>query len=359
MAFVTLRFALFLLGLIRAVSAFGADFYDEKYWEHENKLSLEGLKPFCIPVSEEERDPDFATPRSDFVADRSKLGALILRGPTKEGLVEQVAALRVWTSRVGDPLAAAPSGTDYHTAKDGSFWVSLVGSAPSSVLSQHDFYPAHRGPNCWNSALVLSKLLPHHRYTSDREFDYWMTSPLCQSVKVPEPGDIASLFGTQEGGNCGLIHAYIHLTDQLVFSKDGVENCRRYALEPARVIRERYVEASSACPVGVRYFRCHSLQSYLEEARPERLEELQSVFEQIAKTGNELERRALRGTAYLTSAESMKFRNELGFYLGMVRDGEASSVSGDTAFSLWKAARLGIESMHNQVNGLLLPLKAQ
>jgi hypothetical protein len=101
----------------------------------------------------------------------------------------------------------------------GSCSMNVAQIVPDFVKEVQGVCPANAGPNCLNTTLHAVGLVTNLRYTTASEMGFWLDSPLC-SEKTPgepkKPGDIVVF---KEGKS--LIHAFIHVSKNLAFSRNG------------------------------------------------------------------------------------------------------------------------------------------
>ncbi|RYZ82227.1 MAG: hypothetical protein EOP06_22030 [Proteobacteria bacterium] len=149
------------------------------------------------------------------------------------------------------------------------------------------------GPNCFNSALVAVKILPHRRFSSSEEFKFYLNSELCRNLtdgEVRLPRDIGVVRSVLNEVSTEY-HAFNLVTQDLAYSKNGQSRAAPYAVMPLLQVLAAYnVPAESKCrqnqAVDVNecipttsYFRCISLDEHLRKhpVRNERsLQALQS-----------------------------------------------------------------------------------
>lgn len=85
------------------------------------------------------------------------------------------------------------------------------------------------GPNCYNSALFLSGLLPSKRYSGPEEVEFWLNSQFCHQLSpedVLEPGDIQVVRynGVSSNVPTNILHTMTYLAKDLLFSKNGKDD---------------------------------------------------------------------------------------------------------------------------------------
>lgn len=132
--------------------------------------------------------------------------------------------------------------------------------------------PNSSGPNCWNASLVAAKIIPQLRYSTPQEISFWLNSPLCREKKVNEalaPGDIIAIV-TKAGHQH---HGFVYVSENLSFSKNGVENENPYSLQDPKSVFSKYqvspkcerVSSKGACGNHAKYYSCMSMDEYREK----------------------------------------------------------------------------------------------
>lgn len=94
---------------------------------------------------------------------------------------------------------------------------------PEELFDELNIQADCDGPNCFNTALRMSGLLQHPRYSSSEEFGEYLKSPLCREIPAdaaPAPGDIIAIRDAQGRDT----HAFTYLTKDLVYTKNGYSN---------------------------------------------------------------------------------------------------------------------------------------
>lgn len=138
---------------------------------------------------------------------------------------------------------------------------SFLLAAPTWALDPVPGPPAVDGPNCWNAALKAVRILPHFRFTSAKEINFYSKSPLCTFIDASErqPGDIGLIRGEQVAGP-GEVHAFVMVENDRVYSKNGLKKTTPYVYWPMDQILGWY----QSPPNPLSFMRCHSLAAYLE-----------------------------------------------------------------------------------------------
>lgn len=137
----------------------------------------------------------------------------------------------------------------------------LFVAAPAWALDPVPAKPAYDGPNCWNAALKAVRILPHFRFSSAKEINFYSTSPLCYQIDGNEkqPGDIGLVRGPQVAGP-GEVHAFVMVDSNLVYSKNGLKNTTPYVYWPIEQVLGWY----QSPPNPLIFIRCQSLATYLD-----------------------------------------------------------------------------------------------
>ena len=196
---------------------------------------------------------------------------ILLLSKECSNLIKQATALSAWKSKQKSLPLETKCSCDESTCK-----LDVSAFLPQLVVEKQGTCSAHDGPNCWNNSLVSTGILPHLRYTTPEEMNFWMTSPLCQERKPdesPAPGDIIAI--RDESG--GEVHGFINLTGDLAYSKNGYAQGTRYELQSPKKVFDVY-DVPVECqrfyqkpPQGVKcdnyanYFKCDSIDDFLNK----------------------------------------------------------------------------------------------
>lgn len=98
-----------------------------------------------------------------------------------------------------------------------------------------------RGPNCWNSCLVYSKILDHVRYTPDYEINFWLHSPFVKPIKSfsqLRTGDVL-VFKQDKKHE----HTFIYISKNIVLTKNGLSPVAKYRLMDIREVADLYFDS--------------------------------------------------------------------------------------------------------------------
>lgn len=118
------------------------------------------------------------------------------------------------------------------------------------------------GPNCWNTALVLSGLKTGLRFTHPQE---WLDNLNlhCQEVLVPKFGDVGRIYHSKDGE----VHGFIHIDDQTIFAKHGESTLHGHQYMSYEKMLDQYGRTrqcridddfSPECFHELKYYRCGS-----------------------------------------------------------------------------------------------------
>ncbi len=153
--------------------------------------------------------------------------------------------------------------------------INVTQIVPQIVQEKQEVCSLSDGPNCWNSSLVTSGILPNLRYSTGPEMKFWMESPLCRERSPNEeiePGDVVAI----RDSSGDEVHGFIHITEELSFSKNGYSKNAKYSLQSPSGVFEVYgVEAKcrrefkkpsseKACALYANYFKCEPIDEYLK-----------------------------------------------------------------------------------------------
>ncbi|EQC46214.1 hypothetical protein [Bacteriovorax sp. Seq25_V] len=149
--------------------------------------------------------------------------------------------------------------------------------APEIVKLYQDRTPKFNGPNCWNSTLVTTGILPHPRYSTPEEMEFWMKSPLCREKKLDEemePGDAIAIRNFE-----GEYHGFIYVSDKISWSKNGYNKRAKYDLQGTENVFDVYgvpekcqriavqAEIPKECAKYANVYQCRSWNEYWSEVK--------------------------------------------------------------------------------------------
>jgi hypothetical protein len=227
-------------------------------------------------------------------------------GEACQYLKSNLAQVRAWTRWLGEePRTEA---TCYESRSQ--IHLSLSGSSPRFTEEMQGRSPSAEGPNCYNNALLLNRIVDSLRFVSEREMTFWLKSPLCQEISAPGLRAVKTfpLLGVVYSRYDGTdpVHATHFISDQIVFDKADLSRSSSYEFtRPQRVfatawrISDRCVGwnhpfDSQECLRWVRYYQCEKLPDYVarqpkkpnpewQEARNE-FRQITQEFEQVLKS---------------------------------------------------------------------------
>ncbi len=181
----------------------------------------------------------------------------------------------------------------YEQAADSCSY-DITSCVPDHVKQFQDSRPLIEGPNCWNLSLVITEIIPILRYTSPNEMSYYMRSPLCRQISDHDeklPGDIGAI-RTIKNQKIKEYHGFIYISDKISYSKNGYQTTNGYSLQSLdsllklydvpnkKQCRKNEISVNSKCSFAVSYFRCSSLEDYLNQL-PESAWMIVNFFSQL------------------------------------------------------------------------------
>ncbi len=128
------------------------------------------------------------------------------------------------------------------------------------------------GPNCWNTALIVSGLNNDIRYTDRSEYWHWMNSTYCEALPIDAElrfGDLGSIYNRSVGGNH--FHSFMRVDHESIFQKlspSYSDSWNFYPIESITLsnffdnpeqcgsLNERE-QIEEGCALRVVYHRCH------------------------------------------------------------------------------------------------------
>ncbi|MFM6930583.1 MAG: hypothetical protein ACKOX6_19120 [Bdellovibrio sp.] len=201
---------------------------------------------------------------------------MILQDTCSDGS-HSVESLSSWMQRIQPgkackvPQQSSENGCQY----------DITDCLPEHVVQYQGVNSKVAGPNCWNLALVMGKILPNLRYSSPEEMAFYMRPPLCRQLKDGEnrqAGDIGAIRGMAWGLPIEETHGFVYVSEKMVYSKNGTQKEAPYSLQSMDAMYDSYgVQNKKSCrkneiPKGdmdciqaVAYFRCDSMDDYLKK----------------------------------------------------------------------------------------------
>lgn len=183
-------------------------------------------------------------------------------------------SLSDWT-RQSSPNSCPPNLRT--TTSGNQCQIDVTSCVPPTVLRLQGSNAKTEGPNCWNLALVMKGILPHLRFSSPEEMSFYMRPPLCRALRPNEtkmPGDIGAI-RTVSDNEVRESHGFIYISEDVAFSKNGTHASAPYMLQSLENVYQTYqvpnqnecrgnqISTSSSCENGTSFYRCTSMQSYL------------------------------------------------------------------------------------------------
>ena len=161
-------------------------------------------------------------------------------------ITSELNALKTWTSTVDGRNCNLPTVL---TVTEGLCSADITECLPRRVAKYHGIIFQIGGPNCFNTALVFAGLLPALRTSARSEFAEFMNSPLCKLVPPDDrqkPGDIVairfpSLSARSKNKNYQEWHAFIYVSDEMSFSKNGENKEDPYILTSTKSVFNEYM----------------------------------------------------------------------------------------------------------------------
>ncbi len=207
---------------------------------------------------------------------------LVLRSATCAAIDESIRALANLKERLEGKRPKGPvCGCDPTASGSKKCFTTADDVLPEFLFEELNARPYCAGPNCFNTALRMTGLLPSPRFTSEEELDNWLKSPLCHEVgenETPLAGDIIDVRDEKNKN----YHAFTYLSPDLVYTKNGKsasvigdpfiftsatsvfskydvpKKCRRVA-------STKLEESGCKGRIHASYFRCMTLDEYAKD----------------------------------------------------------------------------------------------
>lgn len=160
----------------------------------------------------------------------------------------QMKSLKAWTKFMDDRNCLEAGQT---INAFGHCVVDVTDCLPRKVVGVHKLSTQQDGPNCWNTSLVMQRVLPFLRETSFFEYESYIRSPFCKEIPIPQllkAGDIGSIEAQDGNDRTNHIHSFIYINPRLVFHKLGLSQDTGFELVSHREMLRNYpLELTGDC----------------------------------------------------------------------------------------------------------------
>lgn len=218
--------------------------------------------------------------------------ALIVKGLCSE-VEAQTQPLSEWKVMLGEEPPFLVSPTEHEDETPNICTKDIASIVPKFVKELHGTKTWVPGPNCFNTALVLSKVVPALRFVSENELYWWLYSPLCSPLgqeDSPRPGDIVVVSHIGDiHTDLSIDHVQIYLSENLTFAKMGtngpyslmsaLEGARSYGVDDPSCLK--HGSNHSGCRYHAEYRRCISTEEYLAKLSQTERESLNEIRQRI------------------------------------------------------------------------------
>jgi len=302
---------------------------------------------------------------SGFQLKREEGGSLTLTENTCEQAKKTITDFSVWKKTSDGSEGCDPAILNYQS-NGNKCVVDSTKCLPEHVQKYQGVNPEVAGPNCWNLALVMSKILPNHRYTNEKEFIYYMRPPLCRALKNGEerrPGDVGAMWDKSSGNYKDQTHGFVYINENIVYSKNGLLPMNAYSVQSLAGMSEIFGvstkskcfsnQLNESCDLGTNFYRCESMNEYLNKSKKIPAE-LKEAFRESEKFDNCLEKYLLSETP-LTNQANQNIRQTataLTKYLEEQRNKSPQAKPNSEEEFMLGALQVRLGSLHDQLNNL-------
>ncbi|MBF0360133.1 MAG: hypothetical protein HQK49_03940 [Oligoflexia bacterium] len=191
---------------------------------------------------------------------KNKVGHWSIISSSKEEVLKQITALAT-ASRKTLTSSNTPNICCKDTLKDKSCFAEISSVTSPHVLNILGKRAVIDGPNCFNAALYFNESLPFIDFLSEAGIKYALkNSGLCTKIEGSlQPGDIGYI--KDLSGNGTYTHAYVHISDKLIFQKTDSSLDTTYEFRGSEWL-ENYKDTKNFKKT---FYRCKSLKNYLLE----------------------------------------------------------------------------------------------
>lgn len=300
-----------------------------------------------------------------FQLKREENGSLTLIENTCEQAKKTLTDFSDWKKTSDGSVGCDPGAFNYQS-NGNRCAVDSTKCLPEHVQKYQGVNPEVAGPNCWNLALVMSKILPNHRYTNEKEFLYYMRPPLCRALKNGEerkPGDVGAMWDANSGNFKDQTHGFVYINQNVVYSKNGLLPMNAYSVQSLTRMSEIFgVETESKCfsnqrndncEIGTSFFRCQSMNEYLAKSKNIPTE-LKEAFHESEKFDDCFEKFEMSG-APLTNEATQNIRQTgaaLAQYLQEQRDKSPQPKANSEEEFMLGALQVRLGSLYDQLDNL-------
>ncbi|MDD4976791.1 MAG: hypothetical protein PHY93_20720 [Bacteriovorax sp.] len=222
---------------------------------------------------------------------------LLLQARTCDEVIDLRKSLAEWSIESSDHKVCPKNKTPVEDKKKQFCNVDITQCVPDHVIKYNGINPKNAGPNCWNLALVIKEILPGLRSSTPEELSFYMKPPLCRELDSNEErrvGDIGNIktFDIIEKNMPIDSHAFLYISDKIVYSKNGESSKSPYVLQSyddvlnvygiskGEKCRTKKTPSLSDCGSTISFFRCISITEYLKNS-PEVLSPILNTFKDI------------------------------------------------------------------------------
>lgn len=228
---------------------------------------------------------------------------------------DMVSSLATWTQSTDAKKGCIPDSLKPRQLATQCTY-DVTSCVPDQVVKYQDATPERDGPNCWNLSLVMSKILPSLRYALPEEMNFYMAPPLCRQLANDEkrqPGDVGAIRTVHSDG-LEESHGFIYISDKIAYSKNGYSRESPYKLQSLENVMQVYdvpekaacrsneIDLQSGCDNAVSYYRCDSLDNYMNKHKDIPVK-VRKSFKSVDAIESCVSAQALKGTALSTEVK--------------------------------------------------------
>lgn len=302
--------------------------------------------------------------------ERDLSGRIILSAASCDILESQVTGLSDWSTKLGDNHSAGAACTcEEGNEGNEKCQVDVTKVVPDVVRKLQGFLPEYTGPNCWNAALVIGKIVPELRYSDPSEMTFWLDSPLCRELPADEKSKAGDIVAVRDKDGVEQ-HAYIYVTEQIAFSKNGAENTAPYTLESPWNVLFRYDvregcrkvlgDVDPRCPNYTNFYDCEPLDDFMSGLKTAPTQKFQETSSEVSDVEMQLSNLALHGdhkkylffsTKQNPSALKAALTNRIAV-LRMISEEEVKKPHTADEEFLWKSLTVRLDSTAQQIKDI-------
>lgn len=211
---------------------------------------------------------------------------LIISSDKCQESLEIIKSLNDWKETTSEPNQCHFDQIRLQNENKSACEIDFTECVPKHVAQYAQTMAAKSGPNCFNLALVLKGILPALRYVPPNEISFYMQEPLCKQIAKNQSLNAGDIGIIRSESSKNFAHAFIYISEKLSYQKKGVHYNEPFELKAtSKIFQDEQINPDCGklnydekqCAWAAVYFRCQSMEQYLEKNKKWPDEILQSL----------------------------------------------------------------------------------